>query len=1585
MNSDPNDYSDNITIAERFFLKTGRGGFLFAVTNDEFAQQDINNILQFRLLGKGKALRIHDWQKDGEGLHPVEQLRSLIKSYPDTGGVILAGLDAALDQNPNLFVQLNFGREALSALGIPLLFWLSSASLHRISFEAIDLYNQRASSNLYFETTDTDHTALYSVAQETLNTNKNLRFIEARMTLLEQQLEEAEKNQRDSAEIAEEIVLELLPLYAEIPDKTQSIQLLLDRYFNEFDLQKPEQCTVAADAFNALGDVEKAHFLIERALLRYRELAGGNPQTNRSSEAKMLGKLANVQKSQHEFTAAEHSYQEALNIYRELAQAKSSIFLSDVAGTLVNLANVQAALNNFTAAEHSCQEALDIYHELAHINPQNYLPYVAATLQNLANLKTMRNDNRAAEQGYQEALKITGELASAVTWLHVSDFHMTDGAPYDQEVILRSLVESVKRFKQEGHAPDLIFATGDISNSGKAREYEQATKFFDDLLKAAGLGKERLFIVPGNHDVDRKAGEFLARTINSADSADRCFSPDQPFPHLTLKFHAFREWYNDYFRNIRTFPVNTTCSQVEIVTIRNSKVAVLPLNSALFCIGDDDHEKLFIGRRCLDEAKKQSGKLESDLKIALTHHPLDWLSPVEQANIKSMLAESVDVVLQGHFHQVVTESILSTSGGYLQLAAGASYQTGKYPKSAIYATFYQSQVTIFPIRYEDTPREEWTLDTSVFPSPSYIGLFALPGRTNPALKQVALNPDKESKLHAKEAERYQNTLKEELGFIRMLGLPGVESVKVNLNDHTFVPLRFSRGQDPDGYFEKKSIPQEFGKGQILTPDRVMLEAFRLRRMLLVIGDPGAGKTTLLKYYALCALEEDHYKRLGFSGPVKVFYLPLRELRRKKSGRYDSLPANLAFWSESHHKPLEARVFDEWLQAGTSLVLLDGLDEISNREERIKVCHWIDRAWSGFSKAFFVVTSRATGYRKDEGIELATDYERADVQDFTKDQQERFLSNWFSAAFLREPCDEDADKGEWQRRQQAKAAERTEKMVAYLKREKNRGLRQLAAVPMILQIMAILWKNRDFLPESRVDLYDAVLDYLLELRDKRREIAVLMPAKRARMVLGPVSLWMQEELKTDEADRGEMQAQMQERLGILKDKEYTPPSVDEFCAHLVNRAGLLVEYGSNVYMFRHKSFREYLAGVELVKKVRSGTAHLDTLILGFGDDWWEEPLKFFIAQEDEEIFDLFMEKLFDSPVTEVFSQKKEELLLTLIEEAPEKKVDALCKKLLDPLTTAPRQRVLLDCLKAIGKPAALDALQQFMAKKLANKNKDIADRAEECFLALGGQQSELETSSSFRNPKEQNAEYILIPAGRYIYSDTGKEESVEELYVAKYPVTNRLYRLFIASLQTKERGFRDELNAIAKNNRWDKGFGDYLKEGTNDIAALFRSEQDNDRKFGGDDQPVVGVTWYAARAYALWLSRQEEGKAGLYRLPTGIEWEWAAGGRQREAVQRVRPYPWPEEKGEPTPKLANYGMHAGATTPVGSYPEGATPEGLYDMAGNVWEWCSDSEGSIRVLRGGGWGYAAESCRSAFRDSGPPGRRGGGVGFRLVFVP
>ena len=429
MNSASDEYADNLKTAERFFLKTSRSGFLFAVCNDELVQREVNSTLQFLLQGKGITLHVHIWQKGDDAVHPLEQLRLLKKSVPNLGGFILAGLDSAFFQNPDLLVQLNFGREALSELGLPMLFWLSTRTLQRISQEAIDLYNQRVGANLYFEqaaeTTDTDNAARRYVAQETVRSNDNIRYLEARMKLLQQQLDEAEQQQRDPVVIANEIVLDLLDVYAKIPGTMLLIQRLLDRYLSALDLENPRNCAIVAQAFEYFGDMGKAFALYEKTLNSYRDLAETNPQTYLPDVAMTLNNLANLQFDKNDYAGAEQGYREALQIRRDLAKTNPQTYLPDVAMTLNNLAVLQKAKNDYARAEQGYREALQIGRDLAKTNPQTYLPYVATTLNNLAVLQKAKNDYAGAEQGYREALQIRRDLAKTNPQTYLPNVAMT--------------------------------------------------------------------------------------------------------------------------------------------------------------------------------------------------------------------------------------------------------------------------------------------------------------------------------------------------------------------------------------------------------------------------------------------------------------------------------------------------------------------------------------------------------------------------------------------------------------------------------------------------------------------------------------------------------------------------------------------------------------------------------------------------------------------------------------------------------------------------------------------------------------------------------------------------------------------------------------------------------------------------------------------------------------------------------------------------------------------------------------------------------------------------------------------------------
>ncbi len=855
-------------------------------------------------------------------------------------------------------------------------------------------------------------------------------------------------------------------------------------------------------------------------------------------------------------------------------------------------------------------------------------------------------------------------------------------------------------------------------------------------------------------------------------------------------------------------------------------------------------------------------------------------------------------------------------------------------------------------------------------------------------------------------DKYITAVKKELGYIDLLGSPDIENRPVKLAD-AFVSLCISEYWRSEHRFDTGEDMKEESHRH-LPPEIVMKRAFQGYRLLLVIGDPGSGKTTLVKYYAVNCLDTDKrgYTQFGFADEVLPLFFPLRELEFAGPGETGvpmSLPQSLAKWADRHLLNIDAGRFLNWLDNEKTLVLLDGLDEISSKEKRKAVCGWIKDMVNGLHNAYFVVTSRATGYRKLDGIELEVPHLRADIMDFSPAQQADFLKKWFRAVGKAQlpPPDLEMPEKQWQAGQEKEADQRSETIIEFLNREDNRSLRELAAVPMLLQIMAIIWKYSRHLPQSRSELYDVALNYLLDYRDRHRNIYPLLRAEKARRVLKQVALWMHERLKKDEVAKEKMHDYMQPILDTLDER----PQASAFCDNLRERAGVIAEYDKNHYIFRHKSFREFLAALQLAKEAQQ-KKRIKTLVDYFKEDWWEETLRFFITQTDDEMFNNFMHALFQSPVSRHLDDHKQNLLRNLVTEAPQKTITSLGKWLNSGKLKDSQGRYVLDCLKTIGTPEALQAIEKADKSKMDKPTREYAEdiiaqaAAKIETLIESPRPKDLETLDSFRNSLEGGVEYIKIPGGTYKYSVTGKTVTVPDLYFCKYLVTNQRYRRFIAYLQGKDREFEKMLpvdkfaKSLLKFAGSIAGYSQYLGKQTEKWQEEFRSRRDEDKKFNGDDQPVVSVTWYASRAYCFWLScldavlkgnnLLEDIKmlSGTYRLPMEQEWEWAAGGNPDGTI---REYPWPIDKGEPNPGLANYNENVGTTTPVGRYPEGATPHGLLDMAGNAWEWMENlyrEDQPWRAVRGGSWYSSVSSLRCAARVSVNPDYRGIYWGFRVV---
>jgi formylglycine-generating enzyme required for sulfatase activity len=185
-------------------------------------------------------------------------------------------------------------------------------------------------------------------------------------------------------------------------------------------------------------------------------------------------------------------------------------------------------------------------------------------------------------------------------------------------------------------------------------------------------------------------------------------------------------------------------------------------------------------------------------------------------------------------------------------------------------------------------------------------------------------------------------------------------------------------------------------------------------------------------------------------------------------------------------------------------------------------------------------------------------------------------------------------------------------------------------------------------------------------------------------------------------------------------------------------------------------------------------------------------------------------------------------------------------------------------------------------------------------------------------------------------------------------------------------------------RYEVTFAEYDK-----FAQATGKTKPDDKGWGRGNRPVIEVSWDDAVAYAQWLS-QQTGKQ--YRLPNEAEWEYAA----RAGTESK--YWWSNDIGTNQANCYNSDCADSFdyTAPVGSFAP--NPFGLYDMAGNVWEWsCSSYESrydgqeqqcaatdQYRVVRGSGWNGAASYCRAAFRSFLSPDERGDAFGFRLLRI-
>jgi tetratricopeptide (TPR) repeat protein/predicted MPP superfamily phosphohydrolase len=272
---------------------------------------------------------------------------------------------------------------------------------------------------------------------------------------------------------------------------------------------------------------------------------------------------------------------------------------------------------------------------------------------------------------------------SKLTWLHISDWHQK-GTAFDRKVVCDALIDDVKkrmtRISPDIGKIDFIVFSGDVAFNGKEEEYIKASEcFIKPLLAAAGVSPKNLFIVPGNHDLDRDAFKYLPEKLKTPltdkEDIEEWLSEGKPRNHLLEPFDCFERFVSAYegntFSALKLYTTQEPCSK---------RVALLGFNSALMSGRNknskgeiEDYGKLAVGEEQIYEKLQTVETRKSDLIIAVFHHPFRWLAEFDVKHVEQRIKQDVHFVLCGHQHQQKVEVTNSTDGNYVLIPAGAAY------------------------------------------------------------------------------------------------------------------------------------------------------------------------------------------------------------------------------------------------------------------------------------------------------------------------------------------------------------------------------------------------------------------------------------------------------------------------------------------------------------------------------------------------------------------------------------------------------------------------------------------------------------------------------------------------------------------------------------------------------------------------------------------------------------------------------------------------------------------------------------------------------------------------------------------------
>jgi len=307
---------------------------------------------------------------------------------------------------------------------------------------------------------------------------------------------------------------------------------------------------------------------------------------------------------------------------------------------------------------------------------------------------------------------------STLTWLHLSDWHWREADGYDANIVMGKLLDDLAnraRFAPEIAKINLIFVTGDIAFAGCSGDYALARRFLKRLRQATRVRKDQLFMVPGNHDVNRALITTKARSLvaglNDSRAATQLLTDEENRAALIKRLHGYQRFVNDElgyaFDSSRYFYVKQRhCA--------DKRITILGLNSVWASGSDADRLHLFLGEPQVREASHKAE--HADIRIALMHHPFEYLHDDDRAVCEELLLRECHFVLHGHLHRSGVRQLRAPGIKAMIIGAGACFETRESQNAynLVHLDFTAGRGTIYLRMYSNRGGGFWTEDNLTY-------------------------------------------------------------------------------------------------------------------------------------------------------------------------------------------------------------------------------------------------------------------------------------------------------------------------------------------------------------------------------------------------------------------------------------------------------------------------------------------------------------------------------------------------------------------------------------------------------------------------------------------------------------------------------------------------------------------------------------------------------------------------------------------------------------------------------------------------------------------------------------------------------